>query len=82
MIRSNNVVQKTASAASNARSAVSAKPSQWLCKHCGFTNLAANSKCACGAFKSGGSYAGSHKNPASGGAKNCAAGGICQITDQ
>ncbi len=79
MNRFNNAAQKTASAATNARSAVSAKPSQWLCKHCGFTNLAANSKCACGAFKSGGSY--TPKNAGTSSGATCA-GGICQISDQ
>ena len=76
MNKSNNANQKTASAATNARPAVSAKPSQWLCKHCGFTNLAANSKCACGAFKSGGSY-----TPKNSGASGACKGGICQIND-
>ena len=78
MNRSNNATQKTSSAAANARPSVSAKPSQWLCKHCGFTNLAANSKCACGAFKSGGSY--TSKNSGGASAAKCA-GGQCQITD-
>ena len=80
----NNAVQKTsatsAAAASNARSTLSAKPSQWICKQCGFTNLAANSKCACGAFKSGGSYAAKNSGGAVG--TNSCKGGICQISDK
>jgi hypothetical protein len=79
MNRSSNNVQKTSSASTNTRGAHGAgrsKPSEWLCKFCGFTNLAGNTKCACGALKSGGSYAGAKNAGAS------CAGGICQITDQ